>query len=815
MDNDNKIVYFTDKLSEKLKNISRYPVTLLNAPTGYGKTTILKEYVYKSPYSVSWINVFTNSKHIFWNELCDNISEIDNSVGTQLLNIGFPNNENDINEIRKALKNISCNEKCFVVIDNVQRIIDDNFILFFSLLAEMNLDDIHFILISQDNIMKNTTDNILSITKEDLTYNESDIIQLFNLHGLSISPEDAHRLHKYTEGWICAIYLQMQNYIINGSFDSIDSLDELVEKTVWGQLKNEEKNILLMVSEFDYFTLKELSLIFGDGYNSTEIESFINKFFFIRFERSDRKYYIHHLFLSFLRNEFKLLSDEERNEMAAKIGSVYKHRGDYVSAFKKYYEVGDWEAIYNVTPKYSDLYRYLTSDNKNFFISLISECPQQIKDSHPYFSIIMCIILFMYNEKQRLTNTIMDIVYSLEDNDKMPEEEKNKYYSMVYYIRGYTSFNDIDVMHDFFKKSLEYGDAPVISLTSDVIYTLGIPSVFNLFHREDDIAESENDKLENMLLSYYKLSEGHGKGSGALFKAEMLFNSGNYEAAETLCHKAIYMADSRNQTCISLGALLLLARISTISGDVDAFEESVAAFRKKTNDPNYCNMIEMCEGYMYSLIDVKEKIPEWLKDYTTIEKKLNVMAISYANIIYGKYLLLNGEFQKFLGISSQFIGVASLFNQVMPKIYTYIYIAIANFCTGNKEKAIKINTEAIELAIKDNIIMPFLENMEMYEEIFDEINYPYDFRSFIKKLKAQHKKYIANTKSLKKSAHHKENFGLTQREYEVAKLAAKRLSNKEIAEELYIAESTVKSNMKIIFSKLGINARTELSNYFK
>jgi len=37
---------------------------------------------------------------------------------------------------------------------------------------------------------------------------------------------------------------------------------------------------------------------------------------------------------------------------------------------------------------------------------------------------------------------------------------------------------------------------------------------------------------------------------------------------------------------------------------------------------------------------------------------------------------------------------------------------------------------------------------------------------------------------------------------------------KEIAEKLFIAESTVKSNMKTIFSKLGISSRSDLTKFF-
>lgn len=51
---------------------------------------------------------------------------------------------------------------------------------------------------------------------------------------------------------------------------------------------------------------------------------------------------------------------------------------------------------------------------------------------------------------------------------------------------------------------------------------------------------------------------------------------------------------------------------------------------------------------------------------------------------------------------------------------------------------------------------------------------------------------------------------LTRRERQVAELIAKDLSNREIAEELYISEATVKKHVSNIFEKLEIESRKEL-----
>ncbi|MCG8540606.1 MAG: response regulator transcription factor [Clostridia bacterium] len=54
---------------------------------------------------------------------------------------------------------------------------------------------------------------------------------------------------------------------------------------------------------------------------------------------------------------------------------------------------------------------------------------------------------------------------------------------------------------------------------------------------------------------------------------------------------------------------------------------------------------------------------------------------------------------------------------------------------------------------------------------------------------------------------------LTRREYEVLTLIAEGLNNKEIAENLFISEKTVKNHVSNIFKKIEVNDRTQAAIY--
>jgi len=55
----------------------------------------------------------------------------------------------------------------------------------------------------------------------------------------------------------------------------------------------------------------------------------------------------------------------------------------------------------------------------------------------------------------------------------------------------------------------------------------------------------------------------------------------------------------------------------------------------------------------------------------------------------------------------------------------------------------------------------------------------------------------------------REELGITRRELEILELIAQGMSNREIAEKLYVSENTVKTHSSRLFDKLGARRRTQ------
>jgi LuxR family maltose regulon positive regulatory protein len=150
-------------------------------------------------------------------------------------------------------------------------------------------------------------------------------------------------------------------------------------------------------------------------------------------------------------------------------------------------------------------------------------------------------------------------------------------------------------------------------------------------------------------------------------------------------------------------------------------------------------------------------------------------------------------------------------NNTCQTIEITILLALALEKQGQSEEALTACERAISLAGPRGWIRPFVEPGQPMADLVARLPAPDDGTTFTGRIQsAIHEaqaKAGAATKPSRESSPLFET--LTNREQEVLELLAKRLQNKEIAAELFVATQTVNSHLKSIYQKLDVTNRRQ------
>lgn len=814
--------FFSDRLMEKMMTIYEYNLTIVEAPTGFGKTTSVKYILNESEDPVIWLTIENDDKEKFFDEVCKCINNIDNSAGTKLSSLGYPEDMDGINKLIDIISEVELPERYIIVLDNFQYISNPIVSHIIVKLMESIGDNIRIVILTQFIKSSSFMDLILEkeinyISKNDLEFESDEIKMYFRECGVKLNDSEVEYLFKYTEGWISALYLQLLHYISSGEFESDAGIDELVCKAIWDKITMEEQDFLISISIYDSFSVKQALFIGNDELSSEKIKDLLNSNSFIRYDSKERKYYVHAILRCFLKSEFDKMDKFVKNQVYEKAALWYKQNENYYQSMLYYYKIKKYDDIYFLNITLDELLRYFTKENKKMFLDIISGASYEAKEQNIRKSIIFSFVLFLYNEKDFFKKEGEIIQEMISDSKYLRDREKEVLMGENEFFASFGEYNDLSAMYEKYVNAYEYMQSPSVLYSTDFSLIFNTPSVVGCFHRESGKADEELLLFEKTMIYFYKLTAGIGKGLEAVMKAELLFMRGEFKDAEVLCQKALYMAETRNQVNVYICTMFLMARMSCFHGDYENMKAIIKSIRKKiemSGEKDKSLMADLCEGFICINLNKTKGIPAWLKDEKMIESRCSILALSFANVIYGKYLLNEENYSKFLGISGQMLGATKVYKNVLFEQYIYIYIAYANYMLGNKTKAVKFINEAIDISMADGFVMPFVENYVFVEQCFQPDSKFEDRIEFMNKAGSIYRRNEKKIKSVQNSYREDVDYGLTNRELQIAKLAAERLSNKEIADRLYIAVGTVKSNLKTIFNKLQIKSRAELKDFF-
>ena len=148
-----------------------------------------------------------------------------------------------------------------------------------------------------------------------------------------------------------------------------------------------------------------------------------------------------------------------------------------------------------------------------------------------------------------------------------------------------------------------------------------------------------------------------------------------------------------------------------------------------------------------------------------------------------------------------------------PTLGARILLAMAHFKQHQVNHARQVMAEAVRLAYVEGFIRPFLDHGRSCAPLLMLVLHTSNLSSPVQAFVKQLLRLLANSDTVLKSLPEEELTALTTaasitaREQQVLRLVTTGLSNREIAAELSFAESTVKTHLKNIYRKLGVNNR--------
>jgi LuxR family maltose regulon positive regulatory protein len=400
------------------------------------------------------------------------------------------------------------------------------------------------------------------------------------------------------------------------------------------------------------------------------------------------------------------------------------------------------------------------------------------------------------------------------------EEDRMKLLGEWTLLSSFLSFPHLDRM----KEVLVQADSLFNGSCSKVILPVApwcFGSYYPLaeFHITPGEADKEADALEKYISLYSKMTNGHGSGADVLFRGELAYQRGDLNNAEILSYKALFLAESRQQSVVQMGAAMLLAGIALHKADMTGWKNAVRSMEQAAsytlqNTFVVRSLLDIVRGVLLCELKSQENIADWIKKSKFSQRKLLNRMVGDALFVHASYLMHQGEFSRMIG-TIQAMGLTLRQDKPFSDFLLSLLEAVGYLQLEQYDRAKMLVKHAAEIALPDGLIFPLSSYSWMLQGLTDELiaeAYP----EYLEKYHVIKERFALGWEALHKGMFpDKLPLDLTSREYEVARLAAEGLRNSEIAERLVVSESTVRAHLRTIFQKLDIDRRAKLIERLK
>jgi len=854
-------------------------LTLVCAPPGFGKTTLLAAWAQDSPMPVAWLALdeSDNIPETFLSYLAASIQTLFPEVGKAALALLRASQPTRPETFIASLINDLMESEFVLVLDDLHTISHPAIFAALQYLLDHQPSGMHLVIASRTDPQLSLArwrarGELNEIRSNDLRFTAEEAASFLNdLMGMKLAPEDIAALETRTEGWIAGLQMaalsmrdrsDAHQFIQTFTGSNRYVLDYLAEEVLQREPERVQQ-FLLKTSILDKFSVPLCAAVLESTDRSaieTTLDYLEKSNLFIQ-PLDDRHawYRYHRLFADLLCYRLEKTFPDDLPGLHQRAAGWYEANQMFAEGVPHFLAAKDLAGAARLAEYAGG--QMLTDGQGNKFLSWVATLPDELLKVDPHLHLTISFGLLytgQFSELEPHLQIIDQVITSgafaaMPDFVQQVQAEVNAARALVASTRG-----DLTRCLELSEKALT-GLSRDNSLRPSLLLGMGVAHRLQdqLSQAEQDLAEAA-ESAQLLHIPSIDLSARCNLGSllidrGKLNKAQTIFREAAAQEASTIAEPSPVISMAYNGLAIlalewndfararedlthaietgkrwgNLDFLCsnqgCLAYLLALEGKTD---ESAAALRELlalAEKPGISPVGQMVAHVwnMKTRLASGDACAAWQWVHThPVSAKLNPSEAYYTRPLtlaqcalavacgagQQDRMLLEAQVKLLESLASAFEKAG----QVNSLIDALGWLAVARTALQLSAQAQAILEKALRLAAPEEFIGTFREKWPYLASTLKALKNrlaPDDpLQAYIKKLDAAFAK--AEVRYVPAAGQELPN-ALSEREIEVLRLAAKGLSNPQIAERLVLETGTVKRHLHNIFNKLGVNSRAE------
>jgi LuxR family maltose regulon positive regulatory protein len=850
------------RLLERLNEGLHCNLTLISAPAGFGKTTLVSEWIAFIERPTAWLSLDEgeNDPTRFITYLVAALQTLAPSIGEGVLSALQSPQPPPIEALLVALLNdLSSIQDPFVLVLDDYHLLDSQAIdQALASLVEHLSPHMHLVIATREDprlplARLRTRGYLTEVRAADLRFTSAEAAAFLDqVMGLSLSAADIARLSRRTEGWIAG--LQLAAISMQGQQDTAGFIrtftgshhfvmDYLVEE-VLGQQSERVQTFLLRTSILDRFCAPLCDAVVRDpsaiGQETLDYLERAN-LFLVPLDNERRWYRYHHLFAELLRLRLQQSTGSSTGDEGITIAELhrrasqwYEDNGLEMEAFRHAVAAGDVErAARLVEGKGMPLqFRGAVIPVLRWLESL----PKTVLDERPSLWVMYASALSMTGQMASVEEKLQAAEAALQGKEL--DEQTRNLIGHIAAIRALLAAaqNQADTSIAQSRRALEYLHPANLAVRTATIWKLGVA-----YQLQGDRAEAGRSFSEAIASSQASgnliINMSASLGLGLVQETENQLSL----AAETY-RRVLELAGPSPQIAVC-DAHLGLARICYEWNDLEAAEQHGQQSLHVARQLENIDRVVADEVVLARLKLAREDVAgaaarlseaDWLARQQNFVRRMpevvaaqvllllrqgSLSAAAHLAHVHDLPLsqarahLAQGEPSSALAVLEPWRRQVEAKDWKDERLKVLTLQAVALQASGEQEKAVQALRDALVLAEPAGFIRLFVDEGHPMAHLLSRASASGIMPEYIGRVLAafEAEKHRRADTSSRPAAPPSQPLlePLSHRELEVLHLIAQGLSNQEIGERLVLALDTVKGHNRSIFGKLQVQRRTE------